>query len=162
MYSSTYKLDDISEEQFDRAVGILWTNSFECCKGTIQKMTSFKIDLKSTSYLSLKNGCFTYTCVYIITKVIISHTLLAWRHLWMPPKGGGQALFPTFSLLSHSCLANACHVVFPNNHLVLHAKVPIKCGEEITISYISALQVRQKNLEIFGARFFFTETTFRL
>ena len=53
MYSSTYKLDDISEEQFDRAVGILWTNSFECCKGAIYNMTSFKINPRSPTPLSL-------------------------------------------------------------------------------------------------------------
>ena len=45
--------DQFSEAEFDRAVGVLGTNAFECCQG------------------------------------------------------GGQALFPTISLLSHSCLANA-------------------------------------------------------
>ena len=50
-----------------------------------------------------------------------------------------QAVFPTFSFVSHSCVSNANHVVFPNRHLALQAKVFIRKGEELTISYISPI-----------------------
>ena len=53
-----------------------------------------------------------------------------------------QAVFPTFSFVSHSCVSNANHVVFPNRHLALQAKVFIRKGEELTISYISPIQAR--------------------
>ena len=76
-----------SEEEIDRAVGLLWTNAFACAKG------------------------------------------------------GGQAIFPTFSLISHSCQSNCVHTVFPNKTLALQSKVAIKAGEELTINYISPMQV---------------------
>lgn len=75
-----------SEEEIDRAVGLLWTNAFACAKG------------------------------------------------------GGQAIFPTFSLISHSCQSNCVHTVFPNKTLALQSKVAIKAGEELTINYISPMQ----------------------
>ena len=75
---------------------------------------------------------------------------ILWTNAFECCRGGGQAVFPTFSLLSHSCHANASHVVFPNNHLVLNAKVAIKAGEEITISYISLIQVSRQLIAIFN------------
>ena len=53
---------------------------------------------------------------------------------------GGQAIFPTFSFMSHSCVPNCAHSVFPNKTLALQAKHKIKAGEEFTIAYISPLQ----------------------
>ena len=53
-----------------------------------------------------------------------------------------QAIFPTFSFMSHSCAPNCGHSVFPNKTLALQAKHEIRAGEEFTISYISPLQVR--------------------
>lgn len=58
---------------------------------------------------------------------------------------GGQTVFPTFSFASHSCISNSNHVVFPNRHLALQAKILIKKGQELTISYISPIQVRKLN-----------------
>ena len=53
-----------------------------------------------------------------------------------------QAIFPTFSFMSHSCAPNCGHSVFPNKTLALQAKHEIRAGEEFTISYITPLQVR--------------------
>ena len=53
---------------------------------------------------------------------------------------GGQAIFPTFSFMSHSCVPNCAHSVFPNKTLALQAKHKIRAGEEFTIAYISPLQ----------------------
>ena len=53
-----------------------------------------------------------------------------------------QAVYPTFSFASHSCVSNCNPVVFPNRHLALQSKVRIARGEELTISYVSSIQVR--------------------
>ena len=66
---------------------------------------------------------------------------LLWTNAFACANGGGQAIFPTFSFMSHSCKSNCAHSVFPNNTLALQAKVKINAGEEFTISYISTLQV---------------------
>jgi len=50
---------------------------------------------------------------------------------------GGKAIYPTFSFLSHSCVANGRYVVMDDNKVELRAKVDIKEGEEITIQYIT-------------------------
>ena len=61
---------NLSDEDIDRAVGLLWVNAFACSNG------------------------------------------------------GGQAIFPTFSFMSHSCMPNCAHSVFPNKTLAL--QVPPK------------------------------------
>ena len=65
---------------------------------------------------------------------------LLWTNAFACSNGGGQAIFPTFSLMSHSCVPNCAHSVFPNKTLALQAKHKIKAGEEFTIAYISPLQ----------------------
>ena len=50
-----------------------------------------------------------------------------------------KALYPTFSLLSHSCVSNARIFVQPDNEIIIRAQVDIMEGEEITIQYISYL-----------------------
>jgi len=65
---------------------------------------------------------------------------LFWTNAFACSNGGGQAIFPTFSFMSHSCVPNCAHSVFPNKTLALQAKTKIKAGEEFTISYISTLQ----------------------
>lgn len=65
---------------------------------------------------------------------------LFWTNAFACQNGNGQAIFPTFSFISHSCLSNSNHVVFPNKHLVLQAKTAVKKGEELTINYISPVQ----------------------
>ena len=86
-YLKKCSLPDFSDQDYDRSVGLLWTNSFSCK------------DAK------------------------------------------GQAIFPVFSLVSHSCMPNASPVLMQKNRLALEAKVDIAKGEEITISYVSILQV---------------------
>ena len=66
---------------------------------------------------------------------------LLWTNAFACSNGGGQAIFPTFSFMSHSCVPNCAHSVFPNKTLALQAKHKIKAGEEFTIAYISPLQV---------------------
>ena len=46
----------------------------------------------------------------------------------------GIGLFPIFSILSHSCVANTRRII-ENNHLLVRASLPIKAGEEIFTSY---------------------------
>ena len=50
-----------------------------------------------------------------------------------------KALYPTFSFVSHSCLANARVVFNEDSSIRLRAQVDIKRGQEITIQYISHL-----------------------
>ena len=64
-----------------------------------------------------------------------------WTNAFSLCGGVGQAVFPTFSFASHSCISNSNHVVMPNKHLALQAKAFIAKGEELTISYISPIQV---------------------
>ena len=47
----------------------------------------------------------------------------------------GFGLFPVFSTLSHSCVANTRRCV-DGERLTVRATVPVKCGEEIKTSYI--------------------------
>lgn len=83
---------NFSDEDYDRAVGLLWTNSFAC------------------------------------------------------KKSEGQVLFPVFSIISHSCVPNANAVLLNSQQLALEAKMDIQRGEEVTISYISILQVSKFTL----------------
>ena len=49
----------------------------------------------------------------------------------------GYAVFPSFSYLNHSCMANCrYHISSDNRTITVRAQRPIKKGEEITISYI--------------------------
>lgn len=62
------------------------------------------------------------------------------EHPYLHAQGtSGKAIYPTFSFLSHSCIANARYSVMPDDKLTLRAQVDIKEGEEITIQYISFL-----------------------
>lgn len=80
---------------------------------------------------------------------------LLWTNAFACAKGGGQAIFPTFSLISHSCQSNCVHTVFPNKTLALQSKVPIKAGEELTINYISAMQGNLKRRMKLRDKWFF-------
>lgn len=52
--------------------------------------------------------------------------------------GSGRAVFPTFSMINHNCVANAKHTVYlTNKRIAVQAQVSIKKGEEILISYIT-------------------------
>lgn len=60
------------------------------------------------------------------------------QHPYMKLQGAsGGAVFPTFSFLSHSCVANARYTVSSDNHLTLRAQRQIPSGSEITIQYLS-------------------------
>ena len=47
--------------------------------------------------------------------------------------GGGQALYPLASVMSHSCVANLEMVNQVGQTIAFRAKRKIKCGEELTI-----------------------------
>ena len=57
----------------------------------------------------------------------------------VPGHSQGLGLFPTFSLLSHSCTANARYQVLPDRGMVLRAQVDILKGEEVTIHYMTPM-----------------------
>jgi len=51
---------------------------------------------------------------------------------------GGRALFPMFSLINHSCRANAKHTLYiKNRRIAVQAQTDIKQGEEICINYVT-------------------------
>ena len=80
---------------------------------------------------------------------------LLWTNAFACSNGGGQAIFPTFSFMSHSCVPNCSHSVFPNKTLALQAKHNIKAGEEFTIAYISTLQGSLKRRAKLHDKWFF-------
>ena len=80
---------------------------------------------------------------------------LLWTNAFACSNGGGQAIFPTFSFMSHSCVPNCSHSVFPNKTLALQAKHNIKAGEEFTIAYISPLQGSLKRRSKLHDKWFF-------
>lgn len=82
-------------------------------------------------------------------------TGLLWVNAFACSRGGGQAIFPTFSFMSHSCAPNCSHSVFPNKTLALQAKVKIPAGTEFTISYISPLQGSLKRRMKLREKWFF-------
>jgi len=50
----------------------------------------------------------------------------------------GRALFPMFSLINHSCRANAKHTLYiKNRRIAVQAQTDIKQGEEIVINYVT-------------------------
>ncbi|NXY02855.1 SMYD3 methyltransferase, partial [Pteruthius melanotis] len=60
----------------------------------------------------------------------------------------GVGLYPSMSLLNHSCDPN-CVIVFEGYQLLLHSVREIQIGEELTISYVESLmptRERQKQL----------------
>eukprot|EP00095_Tigriopus_kingsejongensis_P008846 snap_masked-scaffold15_size728074-processed-gene-2.0 protein:Tk08846 transcript:snap_masked-scaffold15_size728074-processed-gene-2.0-mRNA-1 annotation:"protein isoform a" len=60
------------------------------------------------------------------------------EHPYMKLHGtSGGAVFPTFSFLSHSCVANAKYSVSSDNRLSLRAQDQIPAGSEISIQYLS-------------------------
>lgn len=91
-------------------------------------------------YLRIKGGLAdTYSEEEIHRAIGILRTnAFQVEHPYMAAVGtSGKAIYPTFSFLSHCCLANARYAVMNDDTLVLRAQVDIKAGEEITIQYIS-------------------------
>jgi len=80
---------------------------------------------------------------------------LLWTNSFASNQGGGQAIYPVFSLVSHSCKPNCTQSVFPNKTLALQAKVNIEAGEEFTISYISTVQGISKRKTKLREKWFF-------
>jgi len=69
----------------------------------------------------------------------------------------GQALFPTLSLVNHSCVANCRFVVNPETlSVVLKAKRQISSGEELTINYSHPIYGAPKRKEILARKWFFS------
>ena len=54
----------------------------------------------------------------------------------------GRCLYPTVSLLSHSCIPNLEPVAMPGTRITLRARTLIKAGEQLTIRYIQTMQAR--------------------
>jgi len=54
----------------------------------------------------------------------------------------GRCLYPTVSLLSHSCIPNLEPVAMPGTRITLRARTLIKAGEQLTIRYIRTMQAR--------------------
>lgn len=53
------------------------------------------------------------------------------------------ALYPTFSMVNHSCFPNASYEISANLQLRLKTKVDLKKNREVTISYIDLLGTTQ-------------------
>ena len=52
----------------------------------------------------------------------------------------GRGLFPTFSLINHSCVRNARHLVSSDERLMeVVAQTDIKAGEEINVRYTAGV-----------------------
>jgi len=51
--------------------------------------------------------------------------------------GNGHALYPTFSLINHSCVCNSRFQIYPDRSILLRAQVDIAEGEEITTQYLT-------------------------
>ena len=78
------------------------------------------------------------------------------EHPYLAAQGtSGKAIYPTFSFLSHSCMANARYSVHPDNTMTISARRPIKQGEEITIQYISLLFGNSRRREEIKSCWFF-------
>ena len=63
----------------------------------------------------------------------------------------GRGLFPTFSLINHSCVRNARHLVTSDERLMeVVAQTDIRAGEEINVRYtagvLEPLNCRQENI----------------
>jgi hypothetical protein len=56
----------------------------------------------------------------------------------------GRGLFPTASYFNHSCEPN-CQVLQFQNEMRIECVRPVRAGEELTISYISGLNMSRKN-----------------
>ena len=67
---------------------------------------------------------------------------LLWTNSFSCKDSEGMAIFPVFSIVSHSCLPNASPILLQSHRLALEAKTDIAEGEEITISYVSIMQVK--------------------
>ena len=55
----------------------------------------------------------------------------------------GVGLYPSMSLLNHSCDPN-CSIVFNGPHLLLRAVRDVEAGEELTICYLDMLMTSEE------------------
>ena len=54
--------------------------------------------------------------------------------------GGGAVIFPTFSLMNHSCVSNCKFVVYPNLTLAVLTQTAVSAGEELNVSLVPVLE----------------------
>ena len=54
------------------------------------------------------------------------------------PGLSGRAIFPTFSLLNHSCVGNSVFRVETNSQVRVEARRALEAGEEITVQYYTS------------------------
>jgi hypothetical protein len=64
--SRSYQLEEFSESDFDRSVGLLWTNAFECCRGGGQVRNSDFL-----KRLNAKNSLFLFLEPKNLTRVLL-------------------------------------------------------------------------------------------
>ncbi|XP_064411833.1 histone-lysine N-methyltransferase SMYD3 isoform X2 [Latimeria chalumnae] len=67
----------------------------------------------------------------------------------------GVGLYPSMSLLNHSCSPN-CVIVFDGRRLLLHATQEIQANEELTVSYIDVLAPTQERQSQLKSQYCFT------
>ena len=91
-----------------------------------------KVDKNVIKYL--KNGGVKYSEEMLehAAGIILTNCVACSGNSGGPDSGIG--LFPVFSILSHSCVANTRRII-EDGHLLVRASVPIKAGEEILTSY---------------------------
>ena len=91
-----------------------------------------KVDKNVIKYL--KNGGVEYSEEMLehAAGIILTNCVACSGTSGGPDSGIG--LFPVFSILSHSCVANTRRII-EDGHLLVRASVPIKAGEEILTSY---------------------------
>ena len=63
----------------------------------------------------------------------------------------GRGLFPTFSLINHSCVRNARHLITSDERVMeVVAQTEIRAGEEINVRYTAGVlepfTARQENI----------------
>ncbi|NWX34021.1 SMYD3 methyltransferase, partial [Notiomystis cincta] len=66
----------------------------------------------------------------------------------------GVGLYPSMSLLNHSCDPN-CVIVFEGYQLLLHSVREIQIGEELTISYVESLMPTKERQQQLGRQYCF-------
>nr|XP_058165378.1 histone-lysine N-methyltransferase SMYD3 isoform X2 [Dasypus novemcinctus] len=67
----------------------------------------------------------------------------------------GVGLYPSMSLLNHSCDPNCC-IVFSGPHLFLRAVKAIEPGEELTICYLDVLTTRAERQQLLRDQYCFS------
>ena len=124
----------LSDEDIDRAVGLLWVNAFACSNGGGQVLKAvltcdnhlFISPKKKTEIVSPlfhhKQVWAELSPIFSLSAFSISIIICSNQHHHHHHDCHCQAIFPTFSFMSHSCAPNCAHSVFPNKTLALQVE----------------------------------------